>query len=275
MIFSSDIESDDLIVEALTKKEMSVKELHAEVKKDHPVTLRAVYKALNQLLDAGVVVKTGTRVVLSREWVQKVNLELGEGVQMPQLRENESLAYSFSSFAQQDVFWKHLTLLIRDVDSAYPVFFYVPHEIFIHSKERGKSHKEYMKRFEEDKRYAFMTIGSTTVADKGYKKEMGGEFFQVHLEEHKTFKRNYFFTVIGDYIVTEVVEESLAKKIDSLYGQARNEEEVAQHLPALVATHPKIRTKLARNKKRARKLRKQLAKQFHIPRGMQETYDLF
>lgn len=275
MIYSSDIETDDLIIEALATGEMRVRDLHARIEPIHEVTIQAIYNALNQLIEAGVVWKTGVRVGLSKEWAQKVGEKLLGASTTPALKNGESITYSFISLDELDKYWKHLTLSIRGVDPEYPVYFVEPHEIWVYLSGRSKSQQEYLESFSKKGHYAFMTLGSETFHDIDYRKKFMSDYLQIELRPDAPIERNVHTTIIDDYIVSTILKDSSSQKIDECYSDYKNKAQLEDKLAQIFSEPQQTKIRLIKNKERARRLRKKLSKPFYIPKELKEKYDLF
>lgn len=275
MIFSNSLsETDDLIVERLSKGESTVKDMFNEVHESHPVTLQATYKAVNKLIKQEVIAKVGKKISLSKEWINKVRTGLGEGIQLPKLNDGESLTFSFNSFEQQDIFWKHLMLLVQEeVGPRFPVFFVDPHEMFLFL--RPESQREYLQSFAKDRRYGFMTLGGNSFGDKEYRKEFESEYFQVNFAPGDIKKRHVHIVVIGDFISETIVTPEMAQKIDELYEKDTNLEVLTHGVKDLFKSKNQVRMRFSRNAERASRLRRRLAKPFFIPVEIKKEFKLF
>ncbi len=271
MIFAGTKETEDMVIEILSKKnEVALKYLFEEIAREHPITLQAVYKAVNKLIDQEVIVKSGKKISLSKEWVQKVKIGLGERMQIPQLNDGDYLSFSFNSFIQLDTFWKHLMLLIQDeVELNFPVFLVNPHEMFIFL--RPESQREYLTSFSKKQRYAFITVGDNTLGDKEFKHEFENDFFQVNLDRGAIKERHKHMIIIGDFVSETIIDKTTAQRIDDLYEKSSNINELSDGIKEIFASESKVRIRLNKNFKRANRLRKHLAKPFFIPQEVQKV----
>src|SRR3989344_83336 len=230
MIFSQDIGTDDVIVEVLSVGEMTVKDLHKQVTERRQVSLKSVYNALHQLISTGVVYKMGVNVGLSREWAKEVEERLAGRPQAPELADGQSVTYTFSSIGDSDRYWKHLTLLIRGVDPHYPVFFLFPNEMWVHLKERGESEKQYLRDFEVNKQYAYLTLGGNTALDQAFRKEHMNDYLQIEPVPNAVKHLNVYTTIIGDYIIRTHLPRQTAEQIATLYKNDMDENKFEEKL---------------------------------------------
>lgn len=274
MLFGNSRETDDLMVEELSRGEATLRELFDKLHSRHPVSLQALYKSVNKLIAQEVVAKAGKKISLSKEWINKVRAGLGEGIQLPKLNDGESLTFSFNSFEQQDIFWKHLMLLVQDeVGTRFPVFFIDPHEMFLFL--RPESQKEYLNSFARDKRYGFMTLGGNSFGDKEYRREFENEYFQVNFSPENIKKRHVHTVIIGNFVSETIITPEMAQKIDELYEKEENMEVLAQGIKAIFQSEHQVRMRFSKNAGRAARLRRHLAKPFFIPAEIKKEFKLF
>ena len=97
-------------------------------------------------------------------------------------------------------------------------------------------------------------------ATTAYVKKYGIEFVY---EEKMSLPKNYFTSVIGDYILDTILDMNTANAIDLLYkNNTVWNEDVAQHLQIILMNLKRSKVVIYRNKKKAEMLRKKLMKYF-------------
>lgn len=276
MLFSDNKSLEDLVIELLLGQEITVKNLYRQVleKHDESVTIQAVYKVINQLIDAGVVLKVGKIITISREWTDTVARQFNQQT-LPLITEGESITYNFRSFSHLDAYWKTLTMQLLHLDDQFPVFFYVPHDFWILIPDRQASEERYYESFNQKQAYAYYLIGGETTADKAFKKQYTTEYMRIDLDSKANFKRTRHYTVIENFIVTTELTSGSAEIIDNLYKNCHSLQELETKLQPIFNRDQRLRIKLEHKADKARKLRKKISRNFYVPADLVEKYDLF
>src|SRR4051812_47784721 len=95
MLFSTKETIEDRILRLLIKDPLEIKDIHSRLFKAGQLSLRAVYKAVNALIDEGVLLKAGKRVFVDQEWMRRVREQLLPA--LPSLTAGERVVYTFAS----------------------------------------------------------------------------------------------------------------------------------------------------------------------------------
>lgn len=264
MIFSAQKDLEDIILEDLLTKAHTAKSIHTyilQLRKD--VTLRAVYKAVHKLIDAGVVIKVGKEIILNKEWTQTVIDKLGQTSSLHQLSTGESIIYTLTSPTHMDTYWKTIFSSLPAISYNEPVFFYNPHDFWIFVPGRQQSEDVFYKNFAKDKTHCFFTIGGTSELDMDFKRQYRSDYLKINLEPIRKFKRTEHVTVWGSHIITVILPLPVARKVDIFY-QDNNKEKLID----LLQENFKVKIKIEHKPRKAKKLRKLLSKNFYIPKEM-------
>ncbi len=262
MLYSGDSSVEDRIVELTADSRKTIKSLHESLAQDHSLTLRAVYKAVNKLVGAGVLLKVGKQVMVDQEWARRATETLGSA-SGPFLSIGERAAYTFTSVEHLDSFWKTTVLPLERAAGVRESFFYNPHNFWAYLPDRKESEDAYYQHFREH-RYGFFTIGGESVADKGFKKAYQTEHLQIDLRTISSFRRTDHVTVLDSFIITVRLGKKVAERIDTLYDSAESPEDILLNILRICKKPGKIRFLLENNPTKAAKLRKILAKNFYI-----------
>lgn len=280
MLLGTNKSIEDRILEALAERPGTPKALWIHINNPpaggEPTSIQAVYKSLRQLLKDGVVVKARHKISLNEEWVHKLNHLFNKETSRLHLEEGETLIYKFKGLSELDKYWKHVVIgFIHTLKG--PVFHSEPHEMWIHLEDRYQSQIEYIQSFAKHQRYCYLVFGGTTTMDTEYKRAYQNEYLNVDLQNKPTFiKRNQFVTIIGDTIITTIISAPLAEKIDKLYDSIQEKDpEFGNKLKEVFINPGPVKLRIERNKLKARKLRKQLSKNFYIPQELIGEYKLF
>ena len=263
MLFSKNKTVEDKIIELCLRDAATTQFLHTELKKDDKVSLRAVYKAVDKLLKAGVLVKAGRRLAVDSEWVRRV----GEGMKAEAVivpLKGERISYTFTSLERLDAFWMRIVLPVEDSIKKPEVFFYNPHNFWAYIPEREESERLYYQSFSHAKKTAFFTIGGETIADQEFKKLYQSAFLQIDTRDIKSLRRTDHITVIGSLIITARLSKKAASRLDGLYFSGKSIKDILSEILEIFGPKEKIRCILENDHVRADKLRKLLSKNFYF-----------
>lgn len=264
MIYSRRKKLEDEVVELAAREPLTVKTLHGRLKAgDQKLSLRAVYKAVDHLIEAGVLLKVRQRVMIDQEWVREVSTKLAPPLSAP-LGPGEKATYTFTSIAHLDAFWKSIVLQLEAYEQDGLVLFYNPHNFWAYVPERRGSEDAYYRHFAESRIHAFFTVGGDTPADMEFKRAYQDEYLQIDARNMPSYPRNVHLTVMGDYIITVRLPKAMAARIDRLYETGKPIEEL---LPAIMEAYQSpgnIRFVLEHNPQKTRKLRKPLSLNFYF-----------
>jgi hypothetical protein len=262
MLYSKEHTVEDQIVELTADTGTTIKSLHARLS---TISLRAVYKAVHKLVDAGVLLKVRKRVMIDREWVGRVQERLGS-TSAPQLSSGERVSYTFISVEHLDAFWKTVVLPLEQSISAREIFFYNPHNFWAYLPIRKESEDAYYRHFSGTNRHGFFTIGGDSRADKEFKREYQDGNLQIDLRNIALFRRTDHITIIGSFIITVRLAKGVSERIDTLYVTGGGIKDILPNIDEMCRKPGKIRFILENNQTRADKLRKTFARNFYFTR---------
>ncbi len=262
MLYSNKNDLEDRIVELVTRGHTAIKSLHSQLNAGDDLSLRAVYKAVHKLMDAGVLLKVGRRVMIDQEWVRRVLDTLGS-VSAPTLSAGERALYTFTSIRNLDAFWKSVVLPLEQSVSAKETFFYNPHNFWAYLPARKKSEDEYYQHFSE-KRYAFFTVGGESEADKEFKRAYQNNNLQIELMDIRSLRRTDHITIMGPFIISVRLHRTVSERIDTLYASGEKMSFIMAEILAICGKPGKIRFVIENNQNKADKTRRTLAKNFYF-----------
>jgi hypothetical protein len=265
VIFSSDETLEDRIISLTLGRKVRIKSLHTRLSSEEPVSLRAIYKAVDKLIEARVLLKAGKQVMVDEEWARRV----GERLRPPPIpapSAGEQLLYSFTSIEHLDAFWKSTVLPIEESMPNAETFLYSPHNFWAYIPDRKESEESYYRHFTGLNR-GFFTIGGDSDADRGFKKQYQSEYLQIDTRDVASLRRTDHITVIGSLIITVRLLKNTAKCIDDLYVSGKEMEDFLPELLAVCAAPGKIKFTLENTPAKAKALRKVLARSFYFLQG--------
>jgi hypothetical protein len=254
---------EDQIVVIASNAKVTAKSLHVKLGGEEKLSLRAVYKAIDKLIAAGVVLKVGKQILIDQEWLGKTQEMLGS-TSMQLLSGGERVVYTFVSVEHLDAFWKTVVLPMEQSASNKEILFYNPHNFWAYLPARKESEDAYYRHFSAAKRYGFFTVGAAYRADKEFKREYQGEHLQIDLRNIGSFRETEHVTIIGTFIVTVRLSKRVAQEIDKLYASEKSMPEMLPKIIQICHRPGKIRFVIENNEPRALKLKRVLAKNFYF-----------
>ena len=268
MLLSTKPDIKETIISLLAKGSVDSIDLQKQVSEQKNVTKQGFYKALRELVTEEVVIKNKQLVALSNVWVNKIQAFTSSIDKQYQsedsflnLEEGESLIYHFKSLASLDVLWMHYFYIIAKKEPTEPFLFYNSHEFW--SLFRFEEENAMYEWVSNTGRNSYGVIGGNTALDRNttaYVKKYGIEFAY---EDKMSMPKNYFTSIIGDYILDTILDMNTANEIDRLYkNNLEWNEGVAKQLAAILKNLKRSKVVIYRNKKKAEMLRKKLMKYF-------------
>lgn len=265
----------DHITEALLGSPLDVSQIQDYLaSRKVPASVQGIYKTLRELVSEDIVVKQKKTYLISNVWRGKLEKTVSQRPPF-KLSKEEQLTYRFKKIDHFDMFWKHMMEDIQNEMVGHPMFYGIPHNFWHLVPGRKKSQDEYYKNFAATKTYVFSIIGGVTPFDKELKKDHPNDYQQFHFEKDYPFNRRDHLSVIGPYIITTRVSVTLARVTDRLYETCFTEKELQEKLEPEFKKHGSVMMTVEHNEGKAKKLRKKMSADFHIPRDVRENFDLF
>lgn len=276
-LFTSEI--DEIIVKLLGDALYKTTDLLEVVQKPYPVSKQGFYDALRRLKKAQIILINKKIVSLNRLWIESlVNFTRGvaqtyeETYQLESkylnLQPSERVSYSFKSIEEADIFWNHaILLLIKNLDKQIPVTIYNPHQWFIIARYEAES--LVWRTLAQEGALVLFLIGGETELDKKTVTTIN----KLHshaiasLGEKELLKKTCYINIFGNIIVEMKIPLEIADKIEAWFQTGRDDRLRIQELQKIIQSTARIKFIFSNNPKRAQKLRRQIEKHFHIPKG--------
>ncbi|MES2225543.1 MAG: hypothetical protein V4480_01925 [Patescibacteria group bacterium] len=266
MLYSARRSLEDRVTELVMSGPTSIKKLHAQLQAvDSPLSLRAVYKAANQLVDSGVLLKAGKILRINEEWARAIRKHLAPVVSL-KLAAGERMTHSFTSIAHLDAFWTTIAFQLEELEKDGQIFFYNPHNFWAYIPERREQENAYYSHFTDSKLHAFFTLGGESAADLEFKRSHQNQYLQIDTRNIPSLPRTDHITIMGDFIITVRIPKVLSARIDELYSSGNSISELLPILIKLYRTTFSSRFVLEHNPTKAKKLKKMLSTNFYFPR---------
>ncbi len=255
---------EDFLVETLAKGDYRVEYLHTKYNETatKAVTIQALYKSLKKLSSDEIVVKHKDTFSINNLWKKRVTSLLQSADSFPQLKEGESITYSFKSFEQLDEYWKHIQG--GAIEKSKVTYFFCPHQFWWFVPGRRASEVSFYESFKNEKREAVLLLGSNTKTDNETKKLIMNDHVQVHTEKDHGLKMTDSLTIKNDLIIITRIPFAISNKINDIYNQNLPYSETEKILADLFKKRIPVRILVERNKKKSEKLTKQIGKYFFI-----------
>lgn len=274
MIFSKNKKINDVVVELLFNGKKTAKLIQHELAKlGYDYTLQALYIILKDLIHGEILLKNGFFYSINEEWknkiIEKINhqdVDIGDG---------EKTIFLLNSLRQHDIQWKNIVLPLHSKYTKDPIFFYNYHYIWIHlGGSRETSELDYYQSFLKQKRYAFSLVGSHSSLEVETKKMIENDYVRIFIDD-APIKSTGYVAIINDYIITSYLSKKVIQDIENCYKKSKTIIELRNYIQKIDIETKKIKLVIERNKDKAKKLRKRMAKDFYIPREIWEKFDLF
>ena len=275
-LFTSEIE--ETIVNLLSRSTYRTTTLLSEVQKKHSISKQAFYGTLRRLKKAQIIFTNEKIVQLNKLWVEMlinftkdVAHTYDEEYRMESkylnLEPGERVNYNFNSIEEADIFWNHaVLLLVKNHDLRKPICVYNPHEWFL--KARPDTEKLVITRLAEQGALLLYVIGGHTDIDKNIVREMNTWHANIKasLSEKKLLPSNRYINTYGDIIIEMKIPIATSDKIDTWFKNGKDTSLYIKELQEIIQESANIKFTFSNNPVRAKKLSKQIANHFHIPK---------
>lgn len=274
MLFSSHKNLEDILTELLLSGQKTAKVLLREVGiLGHPYTIQAIYLALRDLVHSEVVIKTGFYYQVNAEWKNKTVQTLTE--KGDEIFDGEKSILLLNSLSHYDLQWKNAILPLHNKYPEDPIFFYNYHYVWIHLGDtREQSELDYYQSFWKQKRYAFSLVGSHSPLEVQTKKIIENEYVRIFIDD-APIKSTGYITIINDYIITSYLSKKTVQEIEECYKKATSISELRILIRKIDLETKRVKIVIERDKEKAKKLRKRISADFHIPKDLRDKFELF
>ena len=277
---------ESLILDILSKKaKLSSKEIFEHFTKKYPrrMTIQGFYKVIRKMLDDRILLKDGQLISLDSFWISKVvefskNIERTYSPISPTstnilVEEGESRTFEFENIISMDNLWSHGLNLVRQ--------YYIDHKhsdknaysrnyFSVFQIARTESENVNIQYFESSNMQWCMASGYNTFLNhlptKLIEEENYHQFvfdFEKYVAENKdkTIEKNYWITVIGDFIFEAYFPKYVFELIEKIYADTQAISEFnADKISNLFQEPGKSILIISHNKKRAELTRQDVKK---------------
>jgi hypothetical protein len=269
MLLTSKPDTKETIIDLLSKGEIDSTDLQKMISGKLHITKQGFYKALRELVSEEVVLKNKQMLLLNNVWINKVHdfinaVDSAYGAKSEEtfdLEEGESLVYHFKTIPSLDALWMHYFFILAKKYPTKEIYFFNAHEFWSLFRFEAES---FMYKWIKDNNYKTnLVIGGNTDLDRSTTKYIREYGFELAFEDKPSFNKNYFTTVIGDYVLDTILDLNTATAIDNLYKAHKTwDESVATELGQILGKLKRSKVVLERNPKKAERIKKKLVKYF-------------
>lgn len=258
------------IIEILLQKSASSKRIKTILKEQGiNVTVQAVYKQLNTLLESEVILKNKKDYIINNEWIKSVSKIIDvQEIELPE--EGEKFTYKFNSLQNLDAHWKHMAEAFNKILGNEPMFLYSYHQFWIYTPTREESEKKFAGEFLNKKQYTFYVIGGVTELDKKYRNSFKDEYYKVENFSIKSLKEKEHLLIIGNFIVNVKVPDEMTREIDRIYKLDLSISEREIMLRTLLGEKHKALFTIENNHKKAKQAKRRISQPFILPGNIEE-----
>ncbi|HOZ36276.1 MAG TPA: hypothetical protein PLR18_00390 [bacterium] len=279
MFLGKKIRLENYILDILKDGPKETLDLILRIKKQIPgTTKQGVYTALRVLNQEEIIIVSGGEVTLNILWLNRLaeytrqaknsyaDSET-ESEYFLRLENGDRAQYYFKNPALLDSFWGHVLVeLMRKVKNDPNMFSYNPHYWFLFG--RRESELQYLSCFPNYQKKFLLISADKTALDKtvNQDQEKMTDYFQYCMLGKALFeKNNYYFNVIGDYLVEVLIDKMTADEIELFYQkyEALNESRIKE-FKGIIERPGKNKFIISKNPQKAARLRKKLVKFFYL-----------
>ncbi len=268
----------DLILKELKSGPIKTLEMVDHFKKSKTsFTKQAVYLALRELTDSGVITINKGVITLYSRWLDDLadyvnvakynNKGISPQKSFLDLQESERIEYFFNSAQEAEMFWSHVFGLFLDVvKRGSQVYTYVPHDWFMLMSRAHSEEWQIKKAFTKGVQY-LATAGNNTLLDKEAKKILLKlEGIQANNLDRPLFKKkNYYLNIFGDILIEIYIDIPTANRLEEFFkNYTHMTKESVARLDDIINNRGKNRIVISKNSKKTQKIVKKLSKDFWI-----------
>jgi len=273
---SADNSVEEIVLEILQKGTLSGTEIVRQVSVLRPKTTKqAVYRVLRKLKDEEKIVIHGKSVSLNIQWLKS----MGEFYSLAEfyysgstgtgsflnIKGRDKIIYLFKNLNLLDAFGIHALHMMGMVTEKYtPLFAYNPHEWFFWA--RREAEQMFVEAMHKDERQLFLVSSHSDPLDLELRKHYQGDLLQYHIAEKPLLpKDNYYFVVIGDYLMEVYFDEKIIQELDEFYSKTLAwNEDAKESLQKIIFKSSKNKLVISKNRRKIERYKKMLSPYFFI-----------
>lgn len=253
----------------LTEGVLPTKELVEKVSRKHSCTKQGVYRVLRKLKSEEKIVIYKSTVSINNFWRERLqsllsinNTETSIVGDLRKLKKGDRISLKLKGLSSTDQVWSHLFVSIeKELPNHYPLFLYNPHNwTSLLREEADKAHAEHLT---QNKRPAYLMIGSTKELDKEATRAM--EFKYLEYSFSSKLHVPFYIAVISDYVFQMKLLGEGDNKMESIFSK-EHDIQTAKNLLAKLDTQISCRIVVEKNPAKASEWKKRIGKDFYIPK---------
>ena len=237
-------------------------------------TERAVFKELKKLQEMDVVIKAGSSYSLRLAWVHELirfsedifkhYQQKGTLLESILTEEESESRWRFNDLRRLDDFWIQVALTLFAHTGKSKMFYWIRNSWFhlAHPQKESQFQDALMKQGLR----LYMILGESTYLDRLVSRQWPHEVYEYSFASSPFDKEKASsITVVGDYIVTIMIEPTLRKNISALYERVIDSSSfTVTNIKELFETQGKCTLRLQNSPRKALKLKKKFARFFGV-----------
>jgi hypothetical protein len=280
MIYSVEQTPTDIVIQALVGQSLKATEILDQLEQQQiKLSRQGLYDILRKLVSAEVVVKNGLKYSLNLMWTERIMSEFQRTSDpdahhlqyLYQIPDKSSVTFTFNNPANADRFWNHVFVTLEKLHPPMvPLTTYFPHQWLYLSREQTE--KYYFEIINKDTNHpVYYLIGGNTALDKKFKHDVSGKNIKVNLDQKMRLyhRADRHLTIQGNFIEELIVEKKFTNKVNKVYLNNTETNSAQEQLLEILKEPYKTKLKVTHNRNLANKLRKQLTKDFYVPKSHQ------
>jgi len=232
--FGKEKSTKDLVISLLIDEyPLSAKQITNKIKSKFSVsvTFQGVYKAINQLIDNGVLIKDGKNIQISKDWITNAKSFI-DSLQRKYFEETKAISksaigediqvYYFDNLITLDKFWNRILevwfkdpnlkdeYLTQQSGHTWYVLGQLEEETAILNSIKERNLKFYT-----------VSVGNTFLDKWSGRYYSEQKFFYTTKKSRKKSQNNHYFIIYDGYIMESIYPDDLTKELDKIYDNAK------------------------------------------------------
>jgi hypothetical protein len=265
-MFLKPIGIEEIIVDQLKTGPKKTVALVGYVEDNDNGTKQGVYKAIKKLKEEEIITISNKEVSLSSLWLKKMNdfFALAQyyykqpltASSFLSLSSAQKISFSLKDLTELDIFSAHVFYLLNQViNKNEPIFAFNYHQWFYYGREENDQFLSYS--IKKKQQPLLLLLGNKNDLDFAVKKIYNEGTSQCDILEKKIFPRNYYFIIIGEFLIECYLDEKVVNLLDDFFQKYKKFDSTAQQeLTEIINLKCKNRMVISKNSKKIEKLKK-------------------
>jgi len=265
MLGTSQTNLQEKIVTLLIDNPLSAKGLLSNLKSaGMNYSIQALYDQLRILVKEGVLIKNKSTYSINADWITKIKTLL----RIPEIKlsEKQRVTTYCKTLLETDIAWKDLYYKTPKTEH---VFFYNPDQLWLFIEDRQESEDLF---YSSKKEYTgYYLLGGSYPTHLEFRRAYRTDKFKIEMELLESIKPNMHISVIGDYILSVVLDEDQSQQIhNAISNHDLSHEEIGKQINDIAKVETRHKVIYERNRKKAHMLAKRIGATFLSRKQIEE-----